>query len=118
MAKFEDYVRGITKFGKRTAENIKTQAVRTGSKLKNNIDIGAKESDLEKQMKLLGERCYQLINSGSISTNDKEVGDYVSQIKLIKEKIAELKSLKAQCGRCNTLVAEDTKFCPKCGKEL
>lgn len=117
MSKFDDVL-----------VNAKDVATTAGSKINEGVSvvkikfqIAKIESEIKNEYKLIGTQYYLSKKNPDVAFNPEKNVDnidfYNQELETLKEKLADLKSLK-RCDICSNYVPKDSEFCPKCGNKF
>jgi RNA polymerase subunit RPABC4/transcription elongation factor Spt4 len=116
----EDFFGAIGKFFARTAHGAvdKTGAMMEKSKV--SAKISGEQKEIDKLCQQIGESIIERAAAGEIQLNDREnlmleeIGVHRDNIKEFRKVMASLRNMKI-CPACESLIAIDVAFCPKCG---
>jgi len=115
MSLFENITKKVTDTARAAAK--KSGELVEATKL--NMSIGAEEDKIEKVYAEIGKVVYEAFSNGeAVSEMFKEqcetIKSYEDNIKEMKQKILDLKSVKI-CSGCGAELDTEVVFCPKCG---
>jgi hypothetical protein len=116
----EDFFGAIGKFFARSAQGAadKTSSMMERSKI--NSKISGENKEIDKLCQQIGESILERAAAGEIYLNEKEnllveeIAVHRDNIKELRKVLASLKNMKI-CPACESLIAIDVAFCPKCG---
>jgi len=108
--------------GKKVGEAAQAAAKKSGELVevtKLNMSIGTEEDKIKRAFEKIGERIFVKFNSGEEVYSDfiadcEEIKAYQNTISSLKQKIMEIKNMKA-CTGCGADLDRNATFCPKCG---
>lgn len=109
-------------FTKRVAETAKAAVRKSGDIVevtKLNLNIGTEEDKIKKLYVDMGRMVYELyLNGDEVSSvlvdNCEKVGNHEKAIQELRQKILQLKNMKA-CQECGSEIEMDFEYCPRCG---
>jgi hypothetical protein len=116
----EDFFGAIGKFFARSAQGAadKTSSMMERSKI--NSKISGENKEIDKLCQQIGESIIERAAAGEIQLNEREnllveeIAVHRDNIKEFRKELAALKNMKI-CPACESLIAIDVAFCPKCG---
>jgi ribosomal protein S27AE len=109
---------------KKVTDTAKAAAKLSGSVVevtRLNMSINAEEEKVRKIYTEMGKQVYEDYNEGKL-VGEKllekcvKIDEIIANIDAMKEKILELKNVKA-CPNCGLVLAIDMEYCYKCGKK-
>jgi len=116
MSIFDRMKQGASEAARKVEQTVEIQKLKS--------QISAKDKEMDKLFKRIGQSVYRGYTDGDISQSEEEVVGYCEElsglaqdIELIREKIKSVK-LEKSCGGCGKVVPANVNYCPDCGKKF
>jgi hypothetical protein len=116
----EDFFGAIGKFFARTARGAADKTSSMVEKSKINSQMSGEQKEIDKLYQEIGISILERAAAGEIELNEREnlmreeISAHTDRIKDFRKVLASLKNMKI-CPACESLIAIDVAFCPKCG---
>lgn len=86
------------------------------------LAITAAQNDIDREYATIGKLVYASQKDEDVSSDDITlhcdfIDQKMSEIALLRERVAELKNVSV-CALCKTEIPANSTFCPKCGEKL
>jgi len=116
MSLFDRMKQGASEAARKVEQTVEIQKLKA--------QISAKDKEMDKLYKRIGQAVYRGYTDSDISQSEDEVVQYceelsglAQEIELIREQIKAIK-LEKSCGGCGKVVAVNVNYCPDCGKKF